>query len=58
MVDFDDQRRGRLALIRHLLGSIPYGKVEQDLPEMPKPSPRPKDVPERLRALRVVPLGG
>lgn len=56
LVDFDDQRRGRLALIRHLLSLIPYEKVKLDLPEMPKPPKRPKDVPERLRALRVVPL--
>lgn len=56
LVDFDDQRRGRIALIRHLLSRIPYEKVELDLPEMPKPPKRPKDVPERLRALRVVPL--
>ncbi len=55
LVDFDDQRRGRLALIRHLLSLIPYEKVQLDLPEMPKPPKRPKDVPERLRALRVVP---
>ncbi len=57
LVDFDDQRRGRLALIRHLLSLIPYEKVELDLPEMPKPPKRPDDVPQRLRALRVVPIG-
>ncbi|MCS6779462.1 MAG: polyphosphate kinase 2 [Geminicoccaceae bacterium] len=57
LVDFDDQRRGRLALIRHLLSLIPYAKVELDLPEMPKPPKRPDDAPQRLRALRVVPIG-
>jgi len=56
LIDFDDQRRGRLSLIRHFLGLVPYGKVKQDLPEMPKPPKRPKDVPERLRALRTVPI--
>jgi polyphosphate kinase 2 len=56
LVDFDDQRRGRLALIRHLLSLIPYEPVPQDLPAMPKPPKRPKDVPERLRALRTVPI--
>jgi len=56
LVDFDDQRRGRLALIRHLLSVIPYEPVPQDLPAMPKPPKRPPDVPERLRALRAVPI--
>jgi polyphosphate kinase 2 len=56
LVDFDDQRRGRLALIRHLLSLIPYEPVPQDLPAMPKPPKRPPDVPERLRALRAVPI--
>ncbi len=56
LVDFDDQRHGRLALIRHFLSLIPYEEVKLDLPETPKPPKRPKDVPERLRALRVVPL--
>ncbi len=31
LVDFNDQRRGRLALIRHLLGQIP----EHEIPESP-----------------------
>ncbi|MCL6608615.1 MAG: polyphosphate kinase 2 [Geminicoccaceae bacterium] len=56
LVDFDDQRRGRLALIRHLLSLIPYEPVPQDLPAMPEVPKRPPDVPERLRALRTVPI--
>lgn len=56
LVDFDDQRRGRLALIRHLLGLIPYEPVPQVLPAMPEVPKRPPDVPERLRALRTVPI--
>jgi polyphosphate kinase 2 (PPK2 family) len=56
LVDFDDQRRGRLALIRHLLSLIPYEPVPRDLPAMPEVPKRPADVPARLRALRRVPL--
>lgn len=56
LIDFDDQRRGRLALIRHLLSLIPYEPVPQDLPTVPEVPHRPTDVPARLRALRRVPL--
>ena len=43
IVPADDKRRARLNLIRHLLGSIPYKKVEIDLPKLiPKPQSRPK----------------
>ncbi len=56
LVDFDDQRRGRLALVRHLLSLIPYEPVPQDLPAMPKVPKRPADVPAQLRVLRRVPL--
>ena len=35
LVDFNDQRRGRLALIRHLLDAIPEHKVPEALVEFP-----------------------
>ena len=35
LVDFNDQRRGRLALIRHLLDQIPERKVPEVLIEFP-----------------------
>jgi polyphosphate kinase 2 len=35
LVDFNDQRRGRLALIRHLLDQLPDTKVEAEAIEMP-----------------------
>jgi polyphosphate kinase 2 len=35
LVDFNDQRRGRLTLIRHLLGQIPDRKVPESLVEFP-----------------------
>ena len=35
LVDFNDQRRGRLALIRHLLDAIPELKVPEALVEFP-----------------------
>lgn len=35
LVDFNDQRRGRLAMIRHLLDAIPEHKVPQTLVEFP-----------------------
>jgi len=35
LVDFNDQRRGRLALIRHLLDAIPEHKVPEALIEFP-----------------------
>ena len=46
----DDKRRARLNLIRHLLDSIPYKKVDIDLPKIPKAQPRPKGATESLRA--------
>jgi hypothetical protein len=35
LVDFNDQRRGRLALIRHLLDQIPEHKVPEAPLEFP-----------------------
>jgi polyphosphate kinase 2 len=55
VVPADDKRRARLNLIRHMLSSIPYRKVEVDLPKVPKAAPRPKGVEEGLRAGQVVP---
>jgi polyphosphate kinase len=37
VVPADDKRRARLNLIHHLLDSIPYEKVEPDLPKMQPP---------------------
>ena len=46
IVPADDKRRARLNLIRHLLDSIPYKKVNIDLPKIPKAQPRPKGATE------------
>jgi hypothetical protein len=51
----DDKRRARLNLIRHLLDSIPYKKVNEDLPKIPKAQPRPKDATEGLGAGKPIP---
>jgi polyphosphate kinase len=48
IVPADDKRRARLNLIRHLLESIPYKKVHQDLPKIPEFQPRPKGATEAL----------
>ena len=48
IVPGDDKRRARLNLIRHLLDSIPYKKVEINLPKIPKSQPRPNGCPEAL----------
>jgi polyphosphate kinase 2 len=55
VVPADDKRRARLNLIRHMLSSIPYQKVQVDLPKVPKAAPRPKGVEDGLRAGQVVP---
>jgi polyphosphate kinase len=55
IVPADDKRRARLNLIRHLLDSIPYKKVDVDLPKIPKAQPRPKDAIEGLRAGQPIP---
>ena len=45
IVPADDKRRARLNLIRHLLDSIPYKKVDIELPKkVPKSQQRPKGV--------------
>ena len=48
IVPADDKRRARLNLIRHLLDSIPYKKVDVDLPKIPKTQERPKKAVDRL----------
>jgi polyphosphate kinase len=56
IVPADDKRRARLNLIRHLLDSIPYKKVDIDLPKIiPKPQPRPKGATEDLGAGEPIP---
>jgi hypothetical protein len=55
IVPADDKRRARLNLIRHLLDSIPYKKVDVELPKIPKAQPRPKDAADGLRAGQLIP---
>jgi polyphosphate kinase len=55
IVPADDKRRARLNLIRHLLDSIPYKKVDIDLPKIPKAQPQPKGATESLRAGQPIP---
>ena len=51
----DNKRHARLNLIRHLLDSIPYKKVDTDLPKIPNAPPRPKGAIEGLGAGQVIP---
>jgi hypothetical protein len=55
IVPADDKRRARLNLIRHLLDSIPYKKVDVDLPKIPKAQPRPEDATGGLSAGQPIP---
>src|SRR5580765_5703319 len=55
IVPADNKRHARLNLIRHLLDSIPYKKVDIDLPKIPKAQPRPKGATESLRAGQPIP---
>jgi polyphosphate kinase len=55
IVPADDKRRARLNLIRHLLDSIPYEKVEPDLPKMPKVQAQPKGATNALGAGNSIP---
>jgi polyphosphate kinase 2 len=55
IVPADDKRRARLNLIRHLLDSIPYKKVPEDLPKIPKAQSRPKEATFGLRAGEPIP---
>jgi len=55
IVPADDKRRARLNLIGHLLDSIPYKKVKDDLLKIPKAQPRPKGAIEYLAAGQLIP---
>jgi polyphosphate kinase len=55
IVPADNKSHARLNLIRHLLDSIPYTKVDIDLPKIPKAQPRPKDAAEGLGAGQPIP---
>jgi len=55
IVPADDKRRARLNLIRHLLDSIPYKKVNLDLPKIPNSQPRPKGAISTLGAGQPIP---
>jgi polyphosphate kinase len=52
LVDFNDQRRGRLALIRHLLDAIPEHKVPETLIEFPPLGHEP--LKERFKGLKPI----
>ncbi len=53
LVDFDDQKRGRLTLIRHLLDRLPDVKVPRRAPEFPPLEGKPKK--ERFGKLKPIP---
>src|SRR5712672_3982820 len=55
IVPADNKRRARLNLIQHLLDSIPYKKINEDLPKIPKAQPQPKNAPESLSAGQTIP---
>ena len=55
IVPADDKRRARLNLIRHLLESIPYKKLEIDLPKIPKSQPQPKGANRALGTGEAIP---
>jgi polyphosphate kinase len=55
IVPADNKRRARLNLIRHLLDSIPYKKVNVDLPKIPKAQRQPKNATEGLGAGQTIP---
>ena len=53
LVDFDDQRLGRLTLIQHLLSRVPYEDVPVDAPEFEPLRGRPQR--ERFGVLKPIP---
>ena len=56
IVPADDKRRARLNLIRHLLNSVPYKKVDMNLPEkIPESQPRPRGATAELRVGEPIP---
>jgi polyphosphate kinase len=52
IVPADNKRHARLNLIRHLLDSIPYKKVDIDLPKIPRHSRGPRVLPRVWAAKR------
>ena len=55
IVPADNKRLARLNLIRHLLDSIPYKKVNEDLPKIPQAQPQPKGATDGLGAGMPIP---
>jgi len=56
IVPADDKRRARLNLIRHLLNSVPYKKVDMNLPEkIPASQPRPSGATAEMRVGEPIP---
>jgi polyphosphate kinase len=55
IVPADSKRHARLNLIRHLLDSIPYKKVNEELPKIPKAQPKPKGATEGLGSGNPIP---
>ena len=55
IVPADSKRHARLNLIRHLLDSIPYKKVNEELPKIPKAQRRPEGATEGLGAGNPIP---
>jgi polyphosphate kinase 2 (PPK2 family) len=54
-VPADDKRSARLNLNRDLLDTIPYKKLEIDLPNIPKSQPQPRDATEALGVGQPIP---
>ena len=55
IVPADNKRSARLNLIRHLLDSIPYKKIDEDLPKIPVVEQRPEGATEGLGAGQPIP---
>jgi len=55
IVPADNKRRARLNLIQHLLDSIPYKRVNEELPKIPNSQPRPKGASKGLSAGQAIP---
>ena len=55
IVPADNKRRARLNLIHHLLDSIPYKRVNEELPKIPASLPRPKGASEGLSSGQAIP---
>ena len=55
MVPSDDQRRGRLNCIAHMLSAIPYEAQPFAPPDLPKVQKKPDAVPETPMYRNIVP---